>query len=220
MRRSLEKLHMRRGASAVVALVIFAVAAIIGAAVVSAATAGLGSAAYQKTEQKSYLAVTSAAALLRETIENDVVRISETEEGGVTAREYAYLPEEEGDTALSGLLVTLVREAWENSGTEPPYGRLALTVSGHEDMDVDIWLTLYPEQQKLEAVLCPAGDAVTSSAAAAQQEHAVVLVFTNLAPRLTGEPTEEEDESGVKRVVTRYETVFSAENCYARGGAD
>lgn len=220
MRRSRQKWKTERGTSAALALIIFTVAALLSTAVVTAAVTALQGSARKTEEERSFLSVTSAAALLRETLQNDSVRITETEANGVVTTMYAYLPEEEEDTALSGLVKTLVREAWENEGAQTPYGRLALTVSGHEDMDVDIWLTLYPAEQRLEALLAPADPSVSSPDGAAYGDASVRLVFTNVTPRQAGEPARTENEDGSVTVVTRYEMTFLPENSYAQGGAD
>ncbi|MCF2615671.1 hypothetical protein JQM68_00480 [Oscillibacter valericigenes] len=68
MERVREKLHSRTGASLLIALLFFLVAMTVGAVVLTAASANAGRIQKNRQEQQNYLAVASAAGLLREDI--------------------------------------------------------------------------------------------------------------------------------------------------------
>lgn len=71
MERVREKLHSRTGASLLIALLFFLVAMTVGAVVLTAASANAGRIQKNRQEQQNYLAVASAAGLLREDITGD-----------------------------------------------------------------------------------------------------------------------------------------------------
>ena len=68
MERIRGKLHSRTGASMLIALLFFLVAMTVGAVVLTAASANAGRVKRNRQEQQNYLAVASAAGLLREDI--------------------------------------------------------------------------------------------------------------------------------------------------------
>ena len=71
MERIRGKLHSRTGASMLIALLFFLVAMTVGAVVLTAASANAGRVKRNRQEQQNYLAVASAAGLLREDITGD-----------------------------------------------------------------------------------------------------------------------------------------------------
>ena len=68
MERVREKLHSRTGASLLIALLFFLVAMTVGAVVLTAASANAGRIQKNRQEQQNYLAVASAAELVKEDI--------------------------------------------------------------------------------------------------------------------------------------------------------
>ena len=68
MERVREKLHSRTGASLLIALLFFLVAMTVGAVVLTAASANAGRIQKNRQEQQNYLAVDSAAELVKEDI--------------------------------------------------------------------------------------------------------------------------------------------------------
>ena len=66
MERVREKLHSRTGASLLIALLFFLVAMTVGAVVLTAASANAGRVQKSRQEQQNYLAVASAAELVKE----------------------------------------------------------------------------------------------------------------------------------------------------------
>lgn len=71
MERVREKLHSRTGASLLIALLFFLVAMTVGAVVLTAASANAGRIQKNRQEQQNYLAVASAAELVKEDIAGD-----------------------------------------------------------------------------------------------------------------------------------------------------
>lgn len=71
MERIRGKLHSRTGASMLIALLFFLVAMTVGVVVLTAASANAGRVKRNRDEQQKYLAVASAAGLLREDITGD-----------------------------------------------------------------------------------------------------------------------------------------------------
>ena len=68
MERVRGKLHSRTGASMLIALLFFLVAMTVGAVVLTAASANAGRVTRNRQEQQNYLAVASAAELVKEDI--------------------------------------------------------------------------------------------------------------------------------------------------------
>lgn len=71
-----KKLHSSAGASIVLALLLFLVCALAGAAAVTAASANVGRYTYQQESQQAYLAVSSAARLVRDQLDGLQVEAS------------------------------------------------------------------------------------------------------------------------------------------------
>ena len=74
-----EKLHSRRGASITFALLLFMVCAAIGSVVLASATATAGRASGNYEYDQRYFAVTSAAELLRETLNGESMTVTTTQ---------------------------------------------------------------------------------------------------------------------------------------------
>ena len=69
MKRLAQKLQDRRGASMLMALLLFLVAAIVSAVIIAAAVSARSRVASDRAQQQTYLTVSSAAELLRGSIE-------------------------------------------------------------------------------------------------------------------------------------------------------
>lgn len=203
MRRWKQRLKTDGGASLVIALAVFLVLALVSFAVVNSALTNAQRVSGQQEDERTYLAVTSAASLLRERIAGSVVTLDVGEERTV----YTCAPEENENTALGNTLKALVRAVWEDTtGTAEPYARLRMEFDANADLDVDIWLTMKDGGTRMEAVIVPAQSA--ASPEAVDMRSAVTLVFSNLAFKSV---------PGDREV---YELTFREENVYARGGTE
>lgn len=69
MKRLAQKLNCRRGASMLMALLLFLIAAMVSAAIITAAVSARSRVASDRAQQQTYLTVSSAAELLRSSIE-------------------------------------------------------------------------------------------------------------------------------------------------------
>ena len=85
-----KKLHSSAGASIVLALLLFLVCALAGAAAVTAASANVGRYTYQQDGQQAYLAVSSAARLIRDQL--DGLEAQTCYEYNVTESDFTIVP--------------------------------------------------------------------------------------------------------------------------------
>lgn len=69
MKRLAQKLNCRRGASMLMALLLFLIAAMVSAVIITAAVSARSRVASDRAQQQTYLTVSSAAELLRDSIE-------------------------------------------------------------------------------------------------------------------------------------------------------
>ena len=69
MKRLAQKLNCRRGASMLMALLLFLIAAMVSAVIITAAVSARSRVASDRAQQQTYLTVSSAAALLRDSFE-------------------------------------------------------------------------------------------------------------------------------------------------------
>lgn len=93
-----KKLHSSAGASIVLALLLFLVCALAGAAAVTAASANVGRYTYQQDSQQAYLAVSSAARLIRDQL--DGLEAQTCYEYNVTESDFTIVPEWDSTHAL------------------------------------------------------------------------------------------------------------------------
>ena len=70
MKRLAQKLNCRRGASMLMALLLFLIAAMVSAVIITAAVSARSRVASDRAQQQTYLTVSSAAELLRDSIES------------------------------------------------------------------------------------------------------------------------------------------------------
>lgn len=70
MKKAFKKLNNRRGASILIALLLFLICALAGAAAITAAASNMGRYEYLIKNQQTYLSVSSAARLFRDSLEN------------------------------------------------------------------------------------------------------------------------------------------------------
>ena len=115
-----EKLHSRRGASITFALLLFMVCAAIGSVVLASATATAGRASGNYEYDQRYYAVTSAAELLRETLDGQSVTFKVTKTSQL----------EQSSTytvGADGELTLVPGSATENPNVMTPAYRLLIT---------------------------------------------------------------------------------------------
>ena len=109
MTRLRQKLRSRRGASILIALVFFLLCLTVGGVVLTAATASAGRLAAQRQTQQDYLTVSSAAALVRDSVEERrfqyVVENYDTDHPGFSSS----LPEDAIPKALETAARTIAR---------------------------------------------------------------------------------------------------------------
>ena len=151
--RILNKLRSRRGASITYALLLFLVCAVLCSVIITAGTTAAGRMSKMAETDQRYYAVTSAAELLTDMIDDGTtVRIVEVETDGragdpsyyggnefqreIAERYYAY--KTTGDT--TNLTNTLTLDVSENSDS---IALLAVTVTEKVGMDGSLTLTLY-----------------------------------------------------------------------------
>lgn len=93
MKAVLKKLNNKRGVSIMLALFLFIICALAGTAAVTSANANRGRYAYLRHYQQEYLAVTSAAELIKGQMEAGAGNISATftsKKGEITVEQYVY----------------------------------------------------------------------------------------------------------------------------------
>ncbi len=112
MRLIQKKLHSRRGASAVIALLFFLVCLMVGAVILTAATANAGRLTHLRSDQEDYFLISSAARLIRDDIKNARYVVSETSvNGGEVKKGYT---EPSNDIHLRSKLSAWAREVYES----------------------------------------------------------------------------------------------------------
>ena len=158
-----KKLKSDRGASLVAALLLFLLCAVIGAVIMTAASANLDRTFLRQEEQRDYLSVRSAAWLIRDKAENSnfniitetVVTYEDGARAGTSVDGPNFKWEDEEENELNDLLKRLAQQVFESKHEQ----KKTLTITGEGMSDVSAELTLAPEGHedawKLTAVVRP-----------------------------------------------------------------
>ena len=141
------KLSSKSGASILIALVFFLMCSMVGAVVLTAATANTGGLANLKNEQQSYFTVSSAARLLRDGLDGAAfVEITTTKDvdGTITSTDTNY------DDSHSPVLEELLKEDGKAAGRREEHiftvqaegldtVTVSLTMGGDYALSVSLW---------------------------------------------------------------------------------
>lgn len=110
MQRLQKKLHSKRGASIMIALLFFLVCLMVGGVVLTAAAANAGRLAHLRQDQQSYFILSAAVRLLRDDLQGAVYTVKETKTGNAGAKvEYA---DPKADAALQNVYLKTQLCAW------------------------------------------------------------------------------------------------------------
>ncbi|MBR4474566.1 MAG: hypothetical protein IKS55_13115 [Oscillospiraceae bacterium] len=140
MNRIKKKLNSERGASITYALLIFLVCAVVGSAVLVAGTAAAGRMSEVAKSDQRYYAVTSAARLLKDQIDNRPVTIIKEEISSSTTPTY-YNAEDrstplDADTTFDSIPVQTAYHLMSGSASENTFS--LTTDPTHSELDVEI----------------------------------------------------------------------------------
>lgn len=105
-----QKLHSRRGASILIALLFFLVCLMVGGVVLTAAAANAGRLTHLRQDQQTYFILSSAVRLLRDDLQGAAYTVKETKTDGASAKvEY---PNPKSDAALQDVYLKTQLCAW------------------------------------------------------------------------------------------------------------
>ena len=177
MRTLKRKLNSQRGASLTFALLLFLVCAVVGSAVLVAGTAAAGRMSKIAEMDQRYYSVNSAARLLIELMETDMIYYRVEEPAGGTQSYIFYnidQDSEEEETEVKITSPTLALEIAEQSlGISETKEWLSLSVSG---TDADASLAV-----KIQETLSPNGDVVFAvSNVEGTDKYTITLYFMNV----------------------------------------
>ncbi|MBQ3701653.1 MAG: hypothetical protein II885_02740 [Oscillospiraceae bacterium] len=176
MRTIKNKLNSQRGASLTFALLLFLVCAVVGSAVLVAGTAAAGRMSRIAEMDQRYYSVNSAARLLIELMETDMIyyRVEEPAGGTQSYIFYNIDQDSEEETEVKITSPTLALEIAEQSlGISETKEWLSLSVSG---TDADASLAV-----KIQETLSPNGDVVFAvSNVEGTDRYTITLYFMNV----------------------------------------
>lgn len=176
MRTIKNKLNSERGASLTFALLLFLVCAVVGSAVLVAGTAASGRMSRIAEMDQRYYSVNSAARLLIELMETDMIyyRVEEPAGGTQSYIFYNIDQDSEEETEVKITSPTLALEIAEQSlGISETKEWLSLSVSG---TDADASLAV-----KIQETLSPNGDVVFAvSNVEGTDKYTITLYFMNV----------------------------------------
>lgn len=176
MRTIKNKLNSQRGASLTFALLLFLVCAVVGSAVLVAGTAAAGRMSRIAEMDQRYYSVNSAARLLIELMETDMIyyRVEEPAGGTQSYIFYNIDQDSEEETEVKITSPTLALEIAEQSlGISETKEWLSLSVSG---TDADASLAV-----KIQETLSPNGDVVFAvSNVEGTDKYTITLYFMNV----------------------------------------
>lgn len=176
MRTIKNKLNSQRGASLTFALLLFLVCAVVGSAVLVAGTAASGRMSRIAEMDQRYYSVNSAARLLIELMETDMIyyRVEEPAGGTQSYIFYNIDQDSEEETEVKITSPTLALEIAEQSlGISETKEWLSLSVSG---TDADASLAV-----KIQETLSPNGDVVFAvSNVEGTDKYTITLYFMNV----------------------------------------
>ena len=188
MRTIKNKLNSQRGASLTFALLLFLVCAVVGSAVLVAGTAAAGRMSRIAEMDQRYYSVNSAARLLIELMEKDMIRCEPPEEddGDYTY----YLVEKNGEKAITTYPLTLdiakramqkrkasnaetEEDTAETSGTVGTTDAVTLTLAPAEDLGANLNVTI-------AETISANGDVVMELKNKEGDSYAITLYFMNV----------------------------------------
>lgn len=146
-----KKLKNKRGASIVLALVFFLVAAVIGGIVLASAASNSGRFSHIRKEQQAYLTISSAAKIVREEIKNQnfkvnstVVKVTKSGSAATTGPTVSFSAD---GSSVSNKVLAFGEYIYKNSSGTAPDGEFTIeseleTVHAELTMDTEYNVTI------------------------------------------------------------------------------